>query len=62
VERVDEQLLKYLRKTLTAEQTKKACQYYHVNDLADLTPQQALHLSDYIEHQQKKTAAAGSRA
>jgi hypothetical protein len=62
VERVDEQLLKYLRNALDAEQTRKACRYYHVNDLAGLTPQQALHLSDYIEHPHKNTSATGSRA
>jgi hypothetical protein len=62
VERVDVQLLTYLHRALDAEQAKKACHYYHVNDLADLTPQQALHLSGYIEQQQKKTPTTGSRA
>jgi hypothetical protein len=56
--RVDAQLLAYLRRETTQEQRQKACHFYHVEDLAHLTPEQALHLSDYIETRKQQSASA----
>jgi hypothetical protein len=56
--RVDAQLLAYLRRKTTLEQQQKACHFYHVEDLAHLTPEQALHLSDYIETRKHQAASA----
>jgi hypothetical protein len=62
-ERVDAKLLAYLRRETTREQQQKACQYYGVPDLAELTPTQALHLSDHIEaHKQQTNASSSQRA
>ncbi|GHO96543.1 hypothetical protein KSF_065910 [Reticulibacter mediterranei] len=56
-QRVDTQLLAFLRRETTREQQQKACHFYHVEDLAHLTPEQALHLSDYIEARKQVTSA-----
>jgi hypothetical protein len=55
---VDAQLLAYLRRETTQEQRQKACHFYHVEDLAHLTPEQALHLSDYIETRKQQSTSA----
>lgn len=57
-DRIDEQRLTALRRTLSPEQQQKSCRYYHVSDLAELTMAQALHLSAYIEAQNKRPVNA----
>ena len=57
-ERVDEAFLAYLRAELTAEQAQKSCRYYKVADLCELTVEQAMHLSDYIDAHHQRTAEA----
>lgn len=59
---IDKQLLAYILRETTDEQQRKACHFYHVQDLAHLTVAQAIHLSQYIEVQKKQLTAAGAHS